>query len=135
MIPVELREAAVGYAGATHVATDPEAGRFFLLSKDSRRRVRGFYGAGCDALETDASNHDAQLACVAIGVDCGLVHMKVDSHQAIPQRLRGYMRGIDVLVGSPECLRGKRTSAGIRAQSSLRFGQEKLERKFRPAPF
>jgi hypothetical protein len=51
MIPEAFRELAVAASAATHTATETQAGRFFLLSKNSSRRPQGSIALG--ALDRD----------------------------------------------------------------------------------
>jgi hypothetical protein len=51
MIPEAFRELAVGASAATHTATGNQAGRFFLLSRNSSRRPQGSKAPG--ALDRD----------------------------------------------------------------------------------
>jgi hypothetical protein len=51
MIPEELRDLAVSSASATHIATETQLGRFFLLSRNSSRRAGGSRAPG--ALDRD----------------------------------------------------------------------------------
>lgn len=46
MIPDSLRDLAVGAAAGTHTVTETQDGRFFLLSKNSRRRAKGSIAPG-----------------------------------------------------------------------------------------